>query len=49
MAVHDMGLLYVDFYWTWTFFSGKKLIFDAILGKKAHFFLLNVAEYIFKD
>jgi hypothetical protein len=43
VAVHDVGvpgmaMPSMDFYQTWTFFSGKKLIFDAHLGKKMQIF-----------
>jgi hypothetical protein len=49
VAVHDVGIPgiampSIDFYKTWTIFSGKKLIFDAHLGKTANFSLLYVAE-----
>ncbi len=49
MAMHDVGvpgmaMPSMDFYKTWTFFSGKKLIFYAHLGEKRQFSLLYVAE-----
>ncbi len=42
-AVHDVGvpgmaMPSMDFNKTWTFLSGKKLIFDAHLGGKRQFF-----------
>ncbi len=54
VAVHDVGvpgmaMPSMDFYKTWTFFRGKKLIFDADLGKKRQFSPFYVAEYIFAD
>ncbi len=43
VALHDVGvpgmaMPSMDFYQTWTLFSGKKLIFDAHLGKKMQIF-----------
>ncbi len=54
VVVHDVGIPGIAmpsmyFYKTWTFFSGKNLIFDAHLGKNGNFSLLYVAEFIFAD
>jgi hypothetical protein len=43
VAVHDVGvpgmaMPSMDFYKRWTFFRGKKLIFDADFGKKTPIF-----------
>ncbi len=59
VGLHDVGMHCVGVYGinvpgvgihkTLNFFSGKKLIFEAYLRKKANFFPFYVAEYFLEN